>query len=122
MERPVLAPVVEDAAIEDLDLLDEMLPQRELEIPAAVLVALGISRHREDAARLPLQAGADQGGQGDGLLVGIPETPQSRSDSIEKSQVLRGEEDALEGLLDEPVLLLGRAQEPVHVLAPQNRF
>ena len=114
----VVAPsVVEDGGVENLDLFEKMLLDAELQIAAAVIVATEIPGHRENTARLPFQAGAEQGGVSQGLFMGILQLADVARNPVKKLEVPLGVENSVECLFDELVNGWRRVNEPFDGLA-----
>ena len=95
----VAAAVVEHHAIEGFHLFDEVLLHGEPQVAAAIVVVGEIAGDGEHATRLLLQAGADQGGTGEGLLVRVLQLVDIRGNPVQKPQVFRRVEDAGKRLL-----------------------
>src|SRR6516162_5090424 len=78
-----------------------MLLQRKFQIAAAVVVMRQVTRDGEDAARLALEAGAEQGREGKGLVIGIFKLPNVPRNAVEKAKIFGGKKDPGKGALDE---------------------
>ncbi len=92
--------VVENYPIEGFRLFDEMLFNGETQIAAPVVVMRKVSRHREYATGLFLQAGTYEGRPGKSLLVRVFQPIEISGNAVQKAKVFGRVENATEFFLD----------------------
>lgn len=92
--------VAENGVVVGFHLLDEVLADAELEIPASVLVA-GWIADCEKSARLALDRGTQQRGQGHGALERGIQLADAGPEVIQRGKFVWSVENAFEGAADE---------------------